>query len=301
MAPERLEQARNTAKGNGRLSLAISSVVALAVFAGVFALIRSGSRGQVESEASPVVEERMRAIDAELGETGSHPWAGQYFYGDGQSANLTMRIAPRSGFAYVWQGCLGLYDENFGGVIEQNGIIHLMPRLPKNPHGIRQQATHLIQVRWGPRRYLVSTAEVAGFCRAVKQGSEPRDRAQGWFYLAEDDWTKPVAGEPELPKFHRRYLLEKPIVAEIVAVGESFLRPGVGVTLRETTVTLNAGERNGVFPELVFRSKERPYLEATVIDVSESTCEAEITQFGEDDSPPAIGTMLTAGPQDEIP
>jgi hypothetical protein len=45
-------------------------------------------------------------------------------------------------------------------------------------------------VIWGERRYLLSRTQLLHFCIAVAEGSEPRSRRVGPFYLREGDETK---------------------------------------------------------------------------------------------------------------
>lgn len=57
-----------------------------------------------------------------------------------------------------------------------------------------------LAIRWGSRDYLVEEEEVADFCAAINDGSEPRTKPAGRFYLRHGDWNKPVAGIPALPE-----------------------------------------------------------------------------------------------------
>jgi hypothetical protein len=40
--------------------------------------------------------------------------AGQYYYGEG--VNFELSLAPKSGFAFTWNCCLGLYHMNYDDV-----------------------------------------------------------------------------------------------------------------------------------------------------------------------------------------
>lgn len=55
-------------------------------------------------------------------------------------------------------------------------------------------------IRWGSRDYLIEEEEVADFFAAITDGSEPRTKAAGRFYLRRGDWNKPVVGIPALPE-----------------------------------------------------------------------------------------------------
>ena len=115
-----------------------------------------------------------------------------------------------------------------------------------------------------------------------------------------DDWKREVDGTPQLPAEYRRYLLEVPLAAEIIAVGETQFDPRPnGLNVRTTSVTLNVGRTNGVLPELEFQTQiAPPFLKATVTRVLDSTCEAEVEQLEERNPLPAVGVKLTTGRQE---
>src|SRR6185312_16735966 len=57
-----------------------------------------------------------------------------------------------------------------------------------------------LAIRWGSRDYLLEKEEVADFRAAITDGSEPRTKPAGRFYLRRGDWNKPVVGDPALPE-----------------------------------------------------------------------------------------------------
>jgi hypothetical protein len=54
-------------------------------------------------------------------------------------------------------------------------------------------------VIWGERRYLLSRTQLLHFCIAVAEGSEPRSRRVGPFYLREGDEAKRPPAPSSLP------------------------------------------------------------------------------------------------------
>src|SRR5438477_12939061 len=69
------------------------------------------------SEASVAASDmRTKKIQQELGHLKDHNWAGEYYFGDGLGVNVSLALAPESGFVFSWHGCLGLYDLNYGDV-----------------------------------------------------------------------------------------------------------------------------------------------------------------------------------------
>lgn len=185
---------------------------------------------------------RREAILAEIKKRGTHDWAGEYFAGDGLGVNIALTIAPRSGYVFEWNGCLGLYDRNYGAVTSTNGRIRLSFTFDNRREGFEGIAPEFVSVSWGRRRYLIPTDKVVDFCNSVNDGREPRTGAQGSHLLRRGDEKKKAAGFPRVPKEFRAYLLTKPIEATIIAVGPRAVRPGAsGLRFKDTKVTLNAG------------------------------------------------------------
>lgn len=67
--------------------------------------------------ADAILEARKKQIQQELESLKGDSWAGSYYYGDGLGVNVELTLAPKSGFAFTWHGCLGLYDMNYGNVL----------------------------------------------------------------------------------------------------------------------------------------------------------------------------------------
>jgi hypothetical protein len=110
-------------------------------------------------------------------------WAGHYYYGDGLGVNVELSLAPKSGFAFTWNGCLGLYDMNYGDVVESSGKIRLVPKLPNEHKPFEGISQEFLPIVWGDRHYLIAAEEVVKFANAVNAGFEPREGAWGTFLL----------------------------------------------------------------------------------------------------------------------
>lgn len=234
-------------------------------------------------------KKRHDSIVAELKRLGKdHAWAGDYFFGDGKGVNVSLDLAPEAGFAFEWHGCLGDYDRNYGTVQAEGGLLHLRCELPNFNEGFQGIATNLVPVTWGTRHYLIAVEEMPDFCNAVNAKDEPRSRPWGRFLLRRGDEETPVSGRPELPPKYQAFLLEKPLVAELVAVGPTKLKPSTSmkdVTFRIVPVEVNAGKADGVFEGMKFHVMKpldsRNALELTtlakVIKVGAHACTAEFT------------------------
>ena len=289
-----------------RIGNFVFGAIALLSLAGYLGYIAFASNGRSRTpgwDPIPEVQDRIDAIKVEIAKPGDHAWAGEYYQGDGLGSNITFWIAPKSGFAFTHTGCVGLYDENHGDVAERDGAVHTTPRLSFDSERWSPISAPLVPVRWGERRYLIPQDEIAKFCSEVNQGDEPRDGPYGRFFLRQDDWQIKVDGLPDVPKEFRKHFLAAPLNAEIIEVGESRLRPSISdFNFRDTTVTLNVGSAAGVLPGMQFQSHDAPpFLQATVTKVFEKTCEAEITQVGEEEPAPAVGVKLTTGKRNYSP
>ena len=144
--------------------------------------------------------------------------AGDYYFGDGLGVNCSLKLGPDGRFSFGWRGCLGVYDQNAGAAKVEAGHLILKPERPNVREGFRGTATDFIPVRWGGRLYLIPEGDGREFCNAVNQGTEPRDRVHGRYYLRRDDWEKKVKGRPDLPKAWEPLLLRGPLRGRVIEV-----------------------------------------------------------------------------------
>ncbi|MHC4696722.1 MAG: hypothetical protein ACYTFA_08275 [Planctomycetota bacterium] len=241
-----------------RLTVGASAILALAVSV-VLAQDASPPCGRSKEKSTPEAqaawEARFQAINREISGLSDHPWAGTYYYGDGKGANVSLTLAPESGFVFKWRGCMGVYDRNFGDVVgTDRGSLKLALTYENCRKGFQGVAEDLVPIPWGERHYLIPVDDVVGFCNAVNSGSEPRDRLHGFYYLRVGDQEKPVKDAPELPEQYQAYLFKEPIHAEIVHVGDTEIEKGVGFwTFHKTVVTLNVGRSDQVLPGISFQ------------------------------------------------
>src|SRR5262249_53846368 len=79
----------------------------------------------------------------------------------------------RAGFVFTWNGCLGLYDTNYGEVQFSGGAIKLHFKYPNKQEGFQGTAPELLPVRWRKRHYLIPLGEMVQFTNAINSGTEP--------------------------------------------------------------------------------------------------------------------------------
>jgi hypothetical protein len=235
---------------------------------------------------------RKKQIQLEFESLRQDSWAGHYYYGDGLGVNVELDLAPKSGFAFAWNGCLGLYDMNYGDVVESGGTIRLVPKLPNERKPFEGIAPEYVPIVWGDRHYLIATNEVVKFANSVNAGFEPREGSWGMFFLKREDVSKSATGSPRLPLEYSEYLLKHPIDAEISSIKNS----RINESERLTTVILNVGAPQGVKKGMEFYLyvPSGLYASATVTDVNDTSSEAEISQCSDDKAgPPAVGWKLS--------
>ena len=237
---------------------------------------------------------RKKQIQQELESLKDDSWAGHYYYGDGLGVNVELDLAPKSGFAFTWNGCLGLYDMNYGEVVESGGTIRLVPQLPNERKPLESIAPEFLPIMWGDRHYLIATNEVVKFANAINAGFEPREGSWGMFLLKREDVSKSTTGSPGLPLEYSEYLLKHSVEAEISSIKNSITKKSE----RLTTVVLNVGAAQGVKKGMEFYlyAPTGLYASATVTAVNDSSSEAEISEYRgyEKYSPPAVGWKLSS-------
>lgn len=237
-----------------------------------------------------------RKIEAEIKKLGDHQWAGDYYEGDGLGENVTLVIAPESGYLFEWHGCLGLYDRNYGAVTWDKGNIRLSFTFKNERKGFEGIAEQFTPIAWGDRKYLVPSDDIVGFCNEVNQGNEPRQGVHGRYLLREGDEKKEATGLPAIPPEFNPYVLPHSIQAEIAAVGNPTTRPSVcDWRFKDTPVTLNAGKKAGLLSgmELYVVEPKNLVQSVKITEVEEEKSQAVMTQTGEEKAGPQIGWRLS--------
>jgi hypothetical protein len=248
---------------------------------------RSDPRFQAAAESQ--AHDRTNKIQAEIASLGvDHAWAGSYYEGDGLSENVTLRIAPAAGFVYEWQGCMGLYDRNFGTVSERDGRLVLSFHFPnKQGNAIAGLAQELVPIRWGDRHYLVALDAIERFCADINSGEEPRRTVQGEYLMRDGDGKRPASGLPIVPAKYARLLLKAPVDAKVTDVLDSWK---VDRTTFMTRVKIDVGSDQGLVEGIRLYLVEPSRVQPLVIEkVSPQSSVAAVVRFGPSAGFPAIG------------
>lgn len=232
---------------------------------------------KLSKKARTASEAKKDQINQELKSLKGHAWAGRYYEGDGEGVNVDLNLAPKSGFVFTWNGCLGLYDLNYGDVVETDGKIRLVFKYPNVREGFQGIAPELIPINWGERHYLIPADRFVDFANDINAGVEPRKSTWGSFLLRRGDELKAVSGKPTLPQEYSDYLLKDPIKAEISSIKGRRLED----SRRITTVVLNVGSAQGVKQGMEFYvySPSTLFCSARITSVDSSSSEARIVQY----------------------
>jgi len=137
--------------------------------------------------------------------------AGEYYLGDGFGVNEHIRVESNGTFDYKWTGCCGTYSACGGTAALQDGLLILTSYNASNGaapwgkpiklHSIANPVTRkYLPIIWAERTYLIEPEQMIKFCISVNAGGEPRNIAQGFYYLKTDEWQKCVSGLPALPQ-----------------------------------------------------------------------------------------------------
>ncbi|GJM25429.1 MAG: hypothetical protein DHS20C16_18440 [Phycisphaerae bacterium] len=164
------------------------------------AMIESASLKRFTPEAETAWDQLHGKIEQELNTLRESEWAGVYYHGDGLGVNATLTLAPRNGFVFLWLGCLGVYDRNYGGVtLSERGTIQLSCEFETRQKGYRELAQEFVSIIWDERRYLIPPNMISQFRKDLKAKKEPRKCVHGPYFLRAGDHEKAVTGLPELP------------------------------------------------------------------------------------------------------
>lgn len=276
---------------NLRLASTLFAVLFLASSFGSVAA-QEKEKSKFSKSAKSELKMQQARIKKELASATLDEWAGEYYYGDGLGVNVDFSMAPKSGFAFTWNGCLGLYDLNYGDVTFEDGRYKLKFRYPNKREGFEGIAGEFIPVRWSARHYLIAPEQLTEFLNGVNSGFEAQTRSiQHRFLLKLGDESLPVNGFPDVPPKYRTFLLSAPIRAQISSVGTSKGSDDE----RVTEVVINAGSADGVRPGMEFYLSGVPgqFEEAQIVNISEHSSDARIRQYGKNRPTPTTEWKLS--------
>jgi hypothetical protein len=246
-----------------------------------------------EPAAEAEATRRGALIEREIDRLGSdHPWAGYYYFGDGLGANVSLSLAPESGFVFEWWGCVGVYDRNWGAVTATAERIELSFHYPNEREGFQGLDPDFVPVSWGDRHYLVPTDRMERFCSDVNSGWEPRHHAHGTYLLRCGDEERATQGLPLVPQKYRELLLRAPIEASVIEILRSWKDEDGFCRAR---VKLDVGSEQGVVPRMPMSLVAEHQFRLLVVDeVNAGSCIAEVEGAKGDSATPLVGWRFSS-------
>lgn len=234
----------------------------------------------VVADAAPVKrfewpgDAQKRKLRAEIREAGpGHPWAGEYYEGDGLGMNLYLMLSPKGSYYFSRSGCTGSGPSEEGKIRQTGSVL----RFEGAKSYWLEQEFHV--VNWGERAYLLKKDEIVSFANYVNRGWEPRYGAHGVFLMRHGPGFPLASGRPKLPKEYEKLLLDRVVDASVVAVGavKSTSTESWKPEQRTTVVELDAGSQDGLSPGLELPLRGGADGNATIVAVQERTSTAELT------------------------
>ena len=283
------------------IGISLATIVAVLATVGP-SLAQSADEGADGRDEAAIEQRRMR-IQGEIATLKQHPWAGEYYEGDGLGANIRMSLAPQTGIAATWHGCMGLYGANRGKVVVRDGELRFEYEKP-NKQGFGGFPDALRPVRWGVRRYMIPDDRRIAFVNAINHGREPREGVHGMFLLAEGDESKAAEGLPDLPPADLALIRRTPMQVRVVSIDHVEKKKSdtdCGFTYR-MTLDRGANDRLATGIELKSVAQPRVWETATIDTVAANTSTATLAVWFDDcahpKTVPVAGWTLSTGAYD---
>ena len=285
------------------MGVAIVSIVAVPMAVGLSLAqemaLETGDGELRETE----IEQRRTRIQQEIATLKQHPWAGDYYEGDGLGANISISLAPDTGIAATWRGCMGLYGANRGKVVERDGTLRFEYEQPNAP-GFGGFPDTLRPVRWGERRYMIRQDKMMGFVNAINHRLEPRERVHGMFLLAREDENKAVEGLPDLPPAYLALIRRAPMRVRVVSIDGVDKKKSDQDCSYTYRMTLDRGATDRFAPGIELKPVAQPRVweSATIETVASGTAIAKMVVWFDDcthpKTVPTTGWVFTTGAYD---
>lgn len=195
-----------------------------------------------------------------------HPWAGEYYTGDGIS-HTALFLSP-AGRYFFTHGAHGRSSSGVSGKIRfEDGIL----RLSDADEIWLKSAYHVVP--WGERVYLLADDEMVRFANYVNAGWEPKygHRAASFMERHRDSLLL-ATGRPKIPEKFAPYILDRVVGATVISLGSA---PAVAPEfMSEDQVAIIAvvdgGRRAGLFVGMALFIPGERYGKATLLSVEEN-------------------------------
>ena len=217
----------------------------------------------VGDSAATRVAETIGDAKVEIASLPDHPWAGEYYAGDGLGMNLRLWVAPRAGAAFQWHGCLGLYEQNFGTAKSDGPYLSIDWRIKGADPYVTD--TRYIVTRIRKSIFLVPTHDVHRFCLGAR-GLSPMP---AMVLSSQSARNRQTLQRPALPAEYQVYIDLDPIHASVLSVNEPEREKMTDkLDLITQTVILNAGKDKHLFVGMRFEAM-KPKLPDRVVTITD--------------------------------
>ncbi|HLP84437.1 MAG TPA: hypothetical protein VK157_08805 [Phycisphaerales bacterium] len=219
----------------------------------------------------------------------SRMWAGRYLVGDGLGKNVHICIGPSGDVAYQWYGCMGLYDGNYGKIIERlpDGV-RVKWEIDPTLSTYRQVSERMYFVMQGEDRFVISTDQLLDLVNAFNEGGFRREKLPAARLREFADWSlrrdvvRDRNAPPTLPAPYDKYVLREPTewTIESMDIGSTETVTGEVKSLT-ASARIKGGSDQGAFVgmELRWRNERFDSGTFTITKAEPGSCTAEFRSF----------------------
>lgn len=219
----------------------------------------------------------------------SRMWAGRYLVGDGLGKNVHICIGPSGNVSYEWYGCEGLYDGNYGKIVERlpDGM-RIKWEIDPSFSTYHEVSERMYFVTHAEDRFVISTDQLLDFVNAFNEGGFRRERLPAARLREFADWSlrrdavRDRNALPTLPAPYDKYVLREPTewTIESMDIGSTETVTGEVKTLT-ASARIKGGSDQGAFVgmELPWRNEQSDFGTFTITKVDPGSCTAEFRSF----------------------
>ncbi|MCK6447274.1 MAG: hypothetical protein L6Q99_12865 [Planctomycetes bacterium] len=231
---------------------------------------------------------------AELREPGLPEWAGVYS-DRGLYETMTLYVAPRSGFAYFFRGCV--CDEARSGGVTVNGDVLELGDAEIDDDELPSLTHELVPVRVDPARYLLTPALVVMACNEWNQG-----RLWSGGFTHESYESDRLRGPLRVPAKYQKYVLDEPIVGRVTRTWIERRPAYGGETWTQTRIRIDVGADRRALGGMSFLVSREHTADPQDCDefLVEAVCEAGELELGSvyaGTTMPAVGARASTSPR----
>ncbi|MFN7314784.1 MAG: hypothetical protein ACK5P8_00235 [Phycisphaerae bacterium] len=278
-----------------------------------FEKLLKSHEAKIEAAQQAILQELEKFDRTSLPENDwSRMWAGRYLVGDGLGKNVHICIGPSGDIAYQWYGCMGLYDGNYGKIVERlpDGV-RIKWEIDPSLSTYRQVSERMYFVTQATDRFVISTYQLLDFVNAFNEGGFGRENLPAARLRQHDDWSlrRDAAMNfnalPTLPAPYDAYILRTPTEWTIESIDIARTEPVTGeVKSLTASARIKGRSDQGAFigMELPWRSEQFDFGTFTITKVEPGSCTAEFRSFfTREGASPRVGEIIRLPGLTDVP